>query len=190
MAVRGSVVTTVLLESALALAPLVASPGILSLAMGFAADRRSRLMTPTAVRRQGQGTNLAVPTFFCPVCWAESKEDLAICPHCGADIGRILTSKSYAERLIDALHHPEPTTPLRVAHVLALRKEAAAVPALAARAAEDDDLYVSLECLTALAKIGTPEAWEAVASFSFDPRRVVSARARALLQRRPGPGPG
>jgi hypothetical protein len=178
------------LESPLARAPLLASFGILSSAMGFAADRRSRLMTPTAVRRQGQGTKPAMPTYFCPGCWAKSKGDQAICPHCGADIRRILASKSYAKRLTDALHHPEPATRLRVAYLLGLRQEVAAVPALAARAAESDDLYVSLQCLTALARIGTREAWEAVASLSSDPRRVVSARAGALLERRPSPEPG
>ena len=131
-----------------------------------------------------------MPTYFCPACWVQSKEDRAICPDCGADIRRILTSKSYAERLADALRHPEPATRLRVAYLLGLRQEVAAVPALAARAAETDDIYVSLQCLTALARIGTSQAWEAVASFSSDPRRVVSARAMALVQRRPSPGPG
>jgi HEAT repeat protein len=125
-----------------------------------------------------------MPTFFCPICWADSREDLAVCPHCGAEISRILASKSYAERLAEALHHPEPATRVRVAYILGLRQEAAAVPALAARAAETDDVYVSLQCLTALARIATPEAWVAVASLAADPRRTVAARARMLLERR------
>lgn len=107
-----------------------------------------------------------------------------MCRHCGAEIGRIQAGKSYAQRLADALRHPEPTTPLRVAHILSLRREAAAVEALAACAHETGDLYLCLECLTALARIGTPAAWAAVASFAGDPRRVVAARARALLDRR------
>ncbi len=125
-----------------------------------------------------------MPTFFCPVCWVESQEDSPVCPHCGADIARILGSKSYSERLAEALAHPEPSTPLRVAHVLGLKKEAAAVPALAARAHETADVYLCLGCLEALAEIGTLEAWEAVASFSSDPRRTVAARATVLLARR------
>ncbi|OYW06053.1 MAG: hypothetical protein B7Z61_04045, partial [Acidobacteria bacterium 37-71-11] len=74
-----------------------------------------------------------------------------------------------------------------VAHVLGLRKEVAAVPALAARAHETGDIYLCLECLEALVRIGTPEAWEAVASFSSDPRRTVAARATVLLARRRAP---
>lgn len=125
-----------------------------------------------------------MPTYFCPVCWTASREDESICRHCGAEIGRIQAGKSYAQRLADALHHPEPTTPLRVALVLGLRREPGAVGALATCAHETDDLYLCLECLTALARIGTPEAWAAVASFVSDPRRVVAARARMLLGRR------
>jgi HEAT repeat protein len=73
---------------------------------------------------------------------------------------------------------------MRVAYLLGLRQDAAAVPALAAKAAESDDVYVSLQCLTALARIATPEAWEAVAGLAADPRHTVSARARLLLQLR------
>jgi HEAT repeat protein len=131
-----------------------------------------------------------VPTFFCPACWGVTAEHEVICPHCGADVPGLLASKSYAERLADALHHPEPATRLRVAYLLGLCQEAAAVPALATRAAESDDLYVSLQCLTALARIGTSEAWEAVASFSTDRRKVVAARAATLLRRRPSQGSG
>lgn len=123
-------------------------------------------------------------TYFCPVCWTASREDQPICRHCGAEIGRILAGKSYAQRLADALRHPEPTTPLRVALVLGLRREFGAVGALVACAHETDDLYLCLECLTALARIGTAEAWAAVASFVGDPRRVVAARTRVLLDRR------
>jgi hypothetical protein len=125
-----------------------------------------------------------MPTFFCPVCWAASRNDEPVCRHCGAEIGRIQAGKSYGQRLAEALRHPEPTTPLRVAMVLGLRREAGAVEALAACAHETGDLYLCLECLTALARIGTPEAWAAVASFVGDPRRVVAARARTLVGRR------
>lgn len=128
-----------------------------------------------------------MPTFFCPVCWAESQEDAPICPHCGAEISRVLAAKSYPERLADALRHPEPTTPLRVAHVLGLRREAAAVPVLAEHARETKEIYLCLECLTALARIGTPAAWDAVASFAGDPRKIVAAHAETLLVKRRPP---
>ncbi len=126
-----------------------------------------------------------MPTFFCPVCWAASRSDDPVCTHCGAEIARIQAGKSYGQRLAEALRHPEPTTPLRVALVLGLRREAAAVGELAACAHETRDLYLCLECLTALARIGTAEAWAEVASFTADPRRVVATCARDLLAHRP-----
>ena len=129
-----------------------------------------------------------MPTFFCPVCWAASHNDDAVCPHCGADVARIQAGKSYGQRLAEALRHPEPTTPPRVALVLGLRREVAAVPALAVCARETGDLYLCLECLTALARIGTAEALSVIGAFAVDPRRVVAARARALLSRRPAGG--
>lgn len=39
------------------------------------------------------------------------------CPCCGADL-RDFTGKSYEEKLILALRHPEPTIPIRAAMIL------------------------------------------------------------------------
>jgi hypothetical protein len=164
----------------------------LLLAMGSATDRHQRLMTPTTARsgRETLGANAAMVTFFCPGCWAESNEESETCPRCGVNIKRLLASKGYPERLADALRHPEPATPLRAAYILGLRREAAVVPALAARAHETSDLFLCLECLSALARIDTPDAWRAVALFSSDARTVVEARARSLLRRKFGADAG
>lgn len=56
--------------------------------------------------------------FYCPVCWEELAEDLPQCPRCGAAIHDTWNSKSYLEKLILALNHPEPSTVLRAVWLL------------------------------------------------------------------------
>lgn len=53
--------------------------------------------------------------FFCPGCWSDFGEDVSPCPHCGLDIRMFRESKDWIGKLILALEHSEPRTPIRAA---------------------------------------------------------------------------
>jgi HEAT repeat protein len=61
--------------------------------------------------------------WVCPVCWQIFSSDQAHCPACGADL-TALDQRSYTEKLIRALEHPDPETAMRAADVLARRGNA------------------------------------------------------------------
>jgi HEAT repeat protein len=92
-----------------------------------------------------------------------------------------LEGASYTERLIAALSHPEPETPLRAATILGMRRDRAAVPHLIRKAENTPDIYLAMACLEALARIGGPAAREGVRARCGDPRVLVSRRAQELL---------
>jgi len=121
-------------------------------------------------------------TFFCPSCWAEVPEEEDLCRVCGCRISAYLEGKSYSERLIKALEHPEPTTPVRAAYILGMRKEPQAVPALAWKANATSDVFLALACVEALARIGTSEALEQLGMLSKDSRALVAQKAREMMR--------
>ena len=121
-------------------------------------------------------------TFYCPKCWGEMKEDLKICPHCGADIPKIWASFSYEDKLIHALGHPEPTTVMRSAWLLGEKKVEKAVPALIELIKSTRDIYITLEATRALGKINTPDCRQALSDLTHHPVRMISREARMILK--------
>ena len=119
--------------------------------------------------------------FYCPACFAEVEEHTERCPHCGVPIGEFLARTSYVERLIRALDHPEPETPLRAAAILGRRRQREAIPALVAKVEETSDPYLAAACVEALSRIGGEEARAAVKGFAEDRRFIVRAAARKGL---------
>ncbi len=101
-------------------------------------------------------------TFYCPACWREVPEDVRACPHCKANLERPTLGHDYAEKLIGALDHPEPTTPVRAAWILGMRREARAVARLAQLVQESEDPYIVEAAVEALGKIGDRAGLEAV----------------------------
>jgi HEAT repeat protein len=78
------------------------------------------------------------------------------CPGCGADIPAVLDQRSYVDKLIAALSHPEPSTPIRAAWILGkLRTKAAVVPLLELLRGKSD-LYTKAAAIEALGQIGEP----------------------------------
>jgi HEAT repeat protein len=124
-------------------------------------------------------------TFFCPRCWVTLAEERPKCPACGCDVAAYLAGKTYTQRLIEALSHPEPETPVRVAYILGLRGDREAVPALVATASRTPDVYLAMACLDALARIGGREAEDGIRSFLGDRRILVAGRAQELLGNQP-----
>jgi HEAT repeat protein len=71
-------------------------------------------------------------------------------------------ARDYVEKLIAALDHPEPTTPVRAAWILGTRKERSAVPRLIRLVRESVDPYLVEAAVEALAGIGDPAGLEAI----------------------------
>lgn len=100
--------------------------------------------------------------FYCPSCWCESTESIGVCPHCNVDVERLTQEQDYVQKLIAALNHPEPETPIRVAWILGVRGETRAIPRLSRLVQESQDPYIVAAAVEALGKIGDPAGLEAV----------------------------
>lgn len=126
---------------------------------------------------------MSVITSFCPYCWAEVDANATTCPHCHA----LLTqdNREYVEKLIAALHHPDPLTQRRAAYILGLLGDERAVPALCSLLMATDDPYLQAEVVTALGAIGGPQAEVALNEVSESNIRSVIVRraARQALMR-------
>lgn len=56
--------------------------------------------------------------FYCPDYWTPVKKDERVCHECKTDIEPLDHQKSYFEKWINALNHPERATRIRVAYIL------------------------------------------------------------------------
>ena len=124
-------------------------------------------------------------TFYCTSCWAEVPESSSSCPTCGDDIEARQRESDYAGKLIAALRHPEPMTPIRAAWILGERRERKAVEPLMRVVQESEDLFIGQAAVEALGKIGDRRAQETIASAlnHRSPRlRRAALSAMRLLQ--------
>lgn len=118
-------------------------------------------------------------TYFCPSCWSEAGA-VSTCPNCGADL-RNFSGKSYEEKLILALRHPEPTVPVRAATILGELGSRAAVEPLIDVATSAKDPYVQEAAVEALGRIGDDRAFSCLDHLSREGAiRVRAAAGRAV----------
>jgi len=120
---------------------------------------------------------------YCPICWSEA-EDNGRCPECGGSVRRSV-SETYEEKLIWALRHPEPTTPVRGATILGERRALAAVEPLIAVALSTPDFYLQEAAVVALGQIGDKRAQPYLERLSREGAirvRLAARRALARLQ--------
>jgi len=96
-------------------------------------------------------------TYFCVFCWFESSEPFDSCPRCYRQVSE-LDQASYTERLILSLQHPEAETRHRVAHILGMRRDIQAIPALAKIADETNDIFLLQEIAWALGEMRVSDA--------------------------------
>ncbi len=105
-----------------------------------------------------------------------------ICPHCHADISERISQANYTDKLIAALRHKEPTTPVRAAWILGERHEEKAVPALAKIVKKARDAFVVESAVEALGKIGGSAATTAVRTATQHSSLRVRVKAREVLR--------
>jgi len=119
--------------------------------------------------------------WYCPGCWRDFGEDLARCPHCGLDIHGFWNSKDYVEKLILALHHPEPTTPVRAAEVLGRLQAGQAVEPLMELVRANRDVFVVRSAIRALAAIGNSAALQFLETLTQSAAEWIRREAAAAL---------
>ena len=120
-------------------------------------------------------------TFYCPGCWHDFDEDLVRCPDCGLVIHEFWESKDYFEKLIVALRHPEPTTPIRAAWLLGKIKDPRAVVALIDIVKGTNDFYLAREAVKALGAIDTIQTRYFLRTLADHPVRMIRAEACVAL---------
>ena len=96
--------------------------------------------------------------YYCPKCFSDFSEDEHICPVCGLDIHAFYDPKDYIDKLILALKHPEPSTPVRAAWLLGKIGEERAVEMLIECFKDTDDLYLVEAVANALGEFGGKQA--------------------------------
>ena len=111
--------------------------------------------------------------FFCSGCWHDFPEDVSPCPHCGLDIRAAWDSKDYVEKLIVALQHPEPSTPIRAAWLLGELGNPRAVQPLIDLFNRTEDPYILRAAAKALGRFDNDKAREFVAAFANHPSRMI-----------------
>jgi HEAT repeat protein len=121
--------------------------------------------------------------FYCPSCWAEIAESATVCRHCHTDLSQRISQADYVDKLIVALRHKEPMTPVRAAWVLGERHEERAVPALAKIVKKTQDASLVESAVEALGKIGGDVASAAVRGATQHSSLRVRVKAREVLQR-------
>ena len=98
--------------------------------------------------------------FYCPNCWTRVKEGEKVCPECKADI-EPLDHRSYFEKLVNALNHPERTTRIRAAYILGELKDRRAIKPFAEAVSKpmgvEDVFFVEMIAI-ALGKVNREEA--------------------------------
>jgi HEAT repeat protein len=92
-------------------------------------------------------------TYYCTNCWKEIEKEQTVCPYCDVEQDQ-LGRETFEQKLIRALHHPEPETPIRAAYVLGELKATEAVQQLADILRSSPDPYIAAASAEALGKIG------------------------------------
>jgi HEAT repeat protein len=118
-------------------------------------------------------------TFFCPSCWKEIREEDKKCPYCHADLAGY-QEKTFEEKLINALTHPERETVRRAVYILGRLKSVLAVKDLRALFDRTGDPYVKRETLEALDRIGTEEAVDLIRKAVKSDMAIVRRKAADL----------
>ena len=111
-------------------------------------------------------------TWYCPVCWHHSGEQLKVFPGCGHSL-MSHEFETYEEKLMQALTHPVREQRMIAIETLGNIRYLPAVPEFELIVRNEEDAYVVREVIRALRKIGTPECMQIIASLTDHPSVVV-----------------
>lgn len=122
-------------------------------------------------------------TFFCPICWKEIREDDERCPYCGSDITEH-ERKSFEDKLINALRHPERETVQRAVWILGKLKSIKAVGPLKMLFEQTDNPFLKIEILNAFGEIATQDTIDLIVNALDSDISIVRRKARELMEKR------
>jgi HEAT repeat protein len=123
--------------------------------------------------------------YYCPACWTEVACGTRTCPSCRADIDEVLAGRAYAEKLIAALSHPDPETPIRAATILGQLRATDAIQPLRELLKTSRDSYIKAAAAAALGEIGGPEACVTLTELTHCGDVIVRHAAATALERLP-----
>jgi HEAT repeat protein len=115
-------------------------------------------------------------TYYCVECWNEVPKDTLRCLHCGADL-EALDNEGYSRKLIRALKHPEPETPVRAAYLLGVLRVREAVPSLIEAAKTGSDPFVRAAAMRALIEIGDDSSMQFLRTLNTKNLSLVERKA-------------
>ncbi len=118
--------------------------------------------------------------FYCPNCWREITQEQRVCVHCGQQIS-LWDEKTFTEKLISALSHPEPTTQDRAIYLLGERKATEAVSALTALYRRSGSPFLQAEIIEAIGKIGGESGYALLTEALRHPSFIVRVEAVKAL---------
>ena len=121
--------------------------------------------------------------FFCPQCWKEIKGNVKKCSRCGSDITEH-ERKGFAEKVINALNHPEQETVQRAVWILGRLKSTESVEPLIGLFEHTDDPYIKAAILDSLDQIETQEAMGFIIRSLDSQISIVRRAAKALVERK------
>lgn len=115
---------------------------------------------------------------YCPSCWSQNTYEAKTCMSCGASLDE--KGKAFADRLIEAIGHPEPTRAVIAVEILGRLGEERAVTALLIRLARrPDSMDVTTAVAETLGSIGAQQAIPGLADVLLDSERPLPARLAA-----------
>ena len=120
-------------------------------------------------------------TYFCRNCWSEIEERQSVCLQCGDEQSR-LDDETFIAKLIRALDHPEPETPIRAAYVLGKLRVVDAIPTLLDVIHRKHDFYIVAAAIEALGEIGDRTVLQEIEELLINksPLPVCAAAEHAL----------
>ncbi|NLI80655.1 MAG: HEAT repeat domain-containing protein [Deltaproteobacteria bacterium] len=92
------------------------------------------------------------------------------------------------EKLVLALHRPEPTTPLRIPWLLGKMGDSRPVAALIETIRSAEDIYLARAAVRALGETGSPEAMGFLESLSHHPVKMIRRDVLKILEGSKGVG--
>jgi HEAT repeat protein len=117
------------------------------------------------------------------MCWKEIRGDDKRCPYCGSDITEH-DKKSFEEKLINALRHPERETVQRAVWILGKLKSVKAVDPLKNLFKQTDNPFLKVTILNALGEIATQDALDLIVNALDSDISIVRRKARELMEKR------